>query len=63
MERNAFRGAMMMETYLRAQGSRLAKTEEGEAAALNCLMSNPVGFLEDIVIGVEIEGRKEGSIQ
>lgn len=53
----------MIETYLRAQGSRLAKTEEGEAAALNCLMSNPVGFREDIVIKVKIEGRNEGLIQ
>jgi hypothetical protein len=38
----------------------LAKTEEGEAAALNCLMSKPVGFREDIVID---EGRLEGLIQ
>jgi len=61
--RNASGRARMIETYLRAQGSRLAKTEEGEAAALNCLMSNPVGFREDIVIEVNIEGRKEGLIQ
>ena len=40
------------QTYLRAQGSRLAYTEDGEAAALNCLISNPVGCRADIVAEV-----------
>jgi hypothetical protein len=43
-------------SYLRAQGSRLAKAEDGEAAALNWAMSKPVGFRAGIVDRLPVPG-------
>lgn len=52
-------------TNLRAQGSRFANGEEGEAAALNCLRSNPVGLRTAIVRrgrGAMIQDRGDSTI-